>query len=150
LAAVIAGARPSRPNGKSQVWQESAREREVVTLVAQGMAKMAIAGALSMSVRTVEGHIYCACTKLGVTNRAGLTALISDHHRPQRSDTRCRRERAGYPPRSIAKGHHRGVVYHCPEHCEAALRRLPDAYPLALRRAGVADEVIGSYLHIEP
>jgi DNA-binding NarL/FixJ family response regulator len=57
------GPRPSRPNGKSQVWEGSAREREVVTLVAQGMANMAIAEALSMSVRTVEGHIYCAHTK---------------------------------------------------------------------------------------
>ena len=59
----------------------SAREREVVTLMAQGMTNVAIAEALSKSVRTVEGHIYRACTKLGVTNRADLTALISDHHR---------------------------------------------------------------------
>ena len=35
---------------------------------------------------------------------------------------------------------------------EAALRRLPEAYSLALRLkcAGVADEVVCSYLHIEP
>jgi hypothetical protein len=35
---------------------------------------------------------------------------------------------------------------------EAALRRLPEAHSLALRlkRAGVADDVIRSYLHIEP
>jgi hypothetical protein len=35
---------------------------------------------------------------------------------------------------------------------EAALRRLPEAYSLALRLkcADVADEVVCSYLHIEP
>ena len=35
---------------------------------------------------------------------------------------------------------------------EAALRRLPEAHSLALRlkRAGVADEVVSGYLHIEP
>jgi DNA-binding CsgD family transcriptional regulator len=59
----------------------SARECEVVTMVARGMANVAIADALSMSVRTVEGHIYRACAKLGVSNRTDLTALITDHHR---------------------------------------------------------------------
>jgi hypothetical protein len=35
---------------------------------------------------------------------------------------------------------------------EAALRRLPEAHSLALRlrSAGVADEVVCGYLHIEP
>jgi hypothetical protein len=35
---------------------------------------------------------------------------------------------------------------------EAALRRLPEAHSLVLRlkRAGVADDVVCSYLHIEP
>ena len=35
---------------------------------------------------------------------------------------------------------------------EAALRRLPEAHSLALRlkSAGVADEVLCGYLHIEP
>lgn len=35
---------------------------------------------------------------------------------------------------------------------EAALRQLPEAHSLALRlkRAGVADEVVSGYLHIEP
>ena len=35
---------------------------------------------------------------------------------------------------------------------EAALRRLPEAHSLALRlkHAGVADEVVCGYLHIEP
>jgi hypothetical protein len=36
--------------------------------------------------------------------------------------------------------------------CEAALRRLPEAHSLVLRlrNAGVADEVVCEYLHIEP
>jgi DNA-binding CsgD family transcriptional regulator len=59
----------------------SRREREIATLVGQGLSNKAIAEALTMSIRTVEGHIYRACTRLGLT-RAELTALIVDHGRP--------------------------------------------------------------------
>jgi hypothetical protein len=43
-------------------------------------------------------------------------------------------------------------AHHTEHRYEAALRRLPDAHSLALRLrdAGVADEVICNYLHIEP
>jgi DNA-binding NarL/FixJ family response regulator len=41
-----------------------------------------IAETLTMSVRTVEGHIYRACTKLGLANRAELATLVAGHSRP--------------------------------------------------------------------
>ncbi|BBY27680.1 LuxR family transcriptional regulator [Mycolicibacterium sediminis] len=52
------------------------REREVAVLVAQGMSNRDIAEAVSLSVRTVESHVYRACTKAGVTGRAGLSDVV--------------------------------------------------------------------------
>lgn len=54
----------------------STREREIATLVRDGLSNKEIANALTMSVRTVEGHIYRACGKLGLANRAELADLI--------------------------------------------------------------------------
>ncbi len=55
----------------------SAREREIATLVGEGLSNKQIAEALTMSVRTVEGHIYRACNKLGLAKRGELAAVIS-------------------------------------------------------------------------
>lgn len=52
------------------------REREIAVLVAQGLSNRDIAAAVSLSVRTVESHIYRACSKAGVAGRAGLTGVI--------------------------------------------------------------------------
>jgi DNA-binding CsgD family transcriptional regulator len=52
------------------------REREIAALVAGGLSNRQIADRLTVSVRTVEGHVYRACTKLGVTHRADLAAVI--------------------------------------------------------------------------
>jgi DNA-binding CsgD family transcriptional regulator len=52
------------------------REREIVMLVAGGMSNRDIAARLSVSVRTVEGHIYKAMNKTGTANREELAALL--------------------------------------------------------------------------
>jgi DNA-binding NarL/FixJ family response regulator len=52
------------------------REREVATLAAQGLSNRAIAERLTTSVRTVEGHLYQAYAKLGVSARAELAAAL--------------------------------------------------------------------------
>ncbi|GLE52654.1 hypothetical protein ATCCBAA256_22180, partial [Mycobacterium montefiorense] len=52
------------------------REREIAVLVARGLSNREIAEAVSLSVRTVESHIYRACSKAGVTGRAGLASVI--------------------------------------------------------------------------
>ncbi|WP_445188779.1 LuxR C-terminal-related transcriptional regulator [Pseudonocardia sp. Cha107L01] len=62
--------------------QISSREREVATLAATGLSNRDIAGRLYVSVRTVEGHVYRACTRLGLTDRAALAALVSDSSTP--------------------------------------------------------------------
>lgn len=50
----------------------SVREREVASLVADGLPNKEIAGRLHLSVRTVESHIRHMLTKLGLVNRTQL------------------------------------------------------------------------------
>jgi ATP/maltotriose-dependent transcriptional regulator MalT len=52
------------------------REREIVTLAARGLSNREIAERLVVSVRTIEGHLYRASAKLGVTNRGDYAGLI--------------------------------------------------------------------------
>ncbi|NKX53323.1 helix-turn-helix transcriptional regulator [Arthrobacter mobilis] len=49
------------------------RERDIAVLVAQGLKNAQIARQLCLSVRTVEGHIYRAFAKLGISRRDELT-----------------------------------------------------------------------------
>ena len=53
------------------------REREVAVMVAQGMTNKAIAARWSVSVRTVEGHVYKACMKLGLPDRSALATTVA-------------------------------------------------------------------------
>jgi DNA-binding CsgD family transcriptional regulator/tetratricopeptide (TPR) repeat protein len=55
----------------------SAREREVALLAGRGLSNREIAERLSLSVRTVESHVYRVCTRLGVTRRDALASLIA-------------------------------------------------------------------------
>jgi DNA-binding CsgD family transcriptional regulator len=52
------------------------REREIVMLIGEGLSNRAVAERLTLSVRTVESHIYRAMTKTGTTSRDELAALI--------------------------------------------------------------------------
>jgi DNA-binding CsgD family transcriptional regulator len=54
----------------------SKRQREAVAMAASGLTNREISERLGVSIRTVEGHIYQACVKLGVPNRAALAALL--------------------------------------------------------------------------
>ena len=54
----------------------SAREREIASLVAAGLTTPEIAERLTLSPRTVEGHIYHACNKLAVPDRKSLAAFM--------------------------------------------------------------------------
>jgi len=53
------------------------REREIAMLVAGGLSNRQIADRLSVSVRTVDGHLYRIFAKLGVTRRDQLVRLVS-------------------------------------------------------------------------
>jgi DNA-binding CsgD family transcriptional regulator len=53
------------------------REREIVMLAAAGLSNRQIAERLSVSVRTVEGHVYRIFAKLGIEHRDQLIRLVS-------------------------------------------------------------------------
>lgn len=53
----------------------TAREREVMTLAAQGLSNDEIAGLLHLSVLTVRTHVHRAMTKLGARDRAQLVVF---------------------------------------------------------------------------
>ena len=57
----------------------SAREGEVLKLVADGLSNKAIGKKLFISERTVERHISNLFAKIGVTSRSGLTAYAFKH-----------------------------------------------------------------------
>lgn len=52
----------------------TARERQVVAMVAEGLTNRAIADSLHLAVRTVEGHLERARVKLGLHSRTQLVA----------------------------------------------------------------------------
>jgi DNA-binding CsgD family transcriptional regulator len=78
-AALLVGAGPLRIGGPGG--QLSAREAEVLQLVAAGVSNNGIATRLFLSVNTVERHVRNVYTKLGVSNRAEAAALAARHER---------------------------------------------------------------------
>jgi DNA-binding CsgD family transcriptional regulator len=52
------------------------RQRDVIELVVAGLSNREIADRLVMSVRTVEGHVYRACQRVGAQTREELAAII--------------------------------------------------------------------------
>ena len=52
------------------------REREIVMLIGEGLSSRAVAERLTVSVRTVEGHIYKAMVKTGTSSRDELADLL--------------------------------------------------------------------------
>lgn len=52
------------------------RQKEIAILVAQGLSNRAIAEALVITVRTVEGHLDGIRDKLGLTSRTQLVGLV--------------------------------------------------------------------------
>jgi DNA-binding CsgD family transcriptional regulator/tetratricopeptide (TPR) repeat protein len=69
---MLATPEPQTPGGQGRL---SPRERELVTLVAQGHTDAQIAGQLYISVRTVRSHLDRIRDKTGCRRRADLTRL---------------------------------------------------------------------------
>ena len=57
----------------------SAREREILQLVAEGRSSSQVAGMIHISVRTVDTHRYNVMQKLGIHSIAGLTKFAIAH-----------------------------------------------------------------------
>jgi DNA-binding CsgD family transcriptional regulator len=78
LAAECGGIRTPALNLASHPLPLTVREREIANLAAAGLTNREIADRLTVSVRTVEGHLYRACTKLDINDREELAALITN------------------------------------------------------------------------
>ena len=74
MPALAPDARPTPPHGLS------ARELEVLLLVASGKTNKAIADALFLSEKTVDRHVSNIFDKLDVPSRAAATAWAYQHH----------------------------------------------------------------------
>ncbi|MGH3840447.1 MAG: helix-turn-helix transcriptional regulator [Pseudonocardiaceae bacterium] len=70
------GARTPALLAAAQPLPISQRQREIAAMAAQ-LSNREIAQRLGISVRTVEGHIYHACVKLGLPDRTALSALFA-------------------------------------------------------------------------
>src|ERR1051325_7366875 len=70
--------RPAQPRRGREGKALSAREREIVALVAQGYKNREIAAKLSISAQTVKNHLHNIFHNLGVANRLEL-ALYAIH-----------------------------------------------------------------------
>lgn len=73
----LAGARPRRQH-LTGVESLTAAERRVAAMAAEGHTNRDIAQALFVSVKTVEGHLRNAYSKLGIEGRAGLSAHLAE------------------------------------------------------------------------
>jgi DNA-binding NarL/FixJ family response regulator len=76
-----------RPAEHAPIEELSERELEIFTLIVQGFTNRQIAGALSLSVRTVEYHRSNLMDKLGLHNRADLVRFATDHGLFQSTDS---------------------------------------------------------------
>ena len=74
-ALMLTATGPQQPQATSGLAELSARERELVTLVAQGRTNAQIAAQLYISVRTVTSHLDRVRDKTGCRRRADLTRL---------------------------------------------------------------------------
>jgi DNA-binding CsgD family transcriptional regulator len=75
FAAMLTGLDPPTARASPAITQLSARERELVTLVAQGRTDAQIADQLYISVSTVRSHLDRVRDKSGFRRRADLTRL---------------------------------------------------------------------------
>jgi DNA-binding NarL/FixJ family response regulator len=76
LLAACEGARTPALSAYGVLRPLSEREREVATLAGKGHTNREIADLLTVSIRTVETHLYQAFAKLGVTNRRELSERL--------------------------------------------------------------------------
>jgi DNA-binding CsgD family transcriptional regulator len=76
LAAQCGGAYTPAVRQASESLPFTDREAEIVMLIGEGLSNRAVADRLTLSVRTVESHIYRAMMKAGVSSRDELAALM--------------------------------------------------------------------------
>lgn len=140
---------------RSRTSQLSVREREILSLLADGLSGAEIAGRLVVSPETVRTHIRNAMAKLGASTRSQAVALAM-----QREDIDAERGRdrgESHRRAAGANGHGRGKsadLDRALERMLAKLCELPDVVGglvflseedgMALRRAAVAGDELAA------
>jgi DNA-binding NarL/FixJ family response regulator len=80
LDAFAAGEVPAEVAFDPELDQLTARERQVLRLIARGYTYKEIARELSISTKTVESHVSSVLRKLQLTNRHQLSNWASERH----------------------------------------------------------------------
>ena len=57
----------------------TARQREIIALAAQGLSNKEVADRLTMSIRSVEGHLFRASQRVGANSREQLISILRGH-----------------------------------------------------------------------
>ena len=76
LAAECQGAQTPALRAVTAPQPFTARQREIISLAAQGLSNKQIADRLTMSIRSVEGHLFRASQRVGANNREQLISLL--------------------------------------------------------------------------
>jgi DNA-binding NarL/FixJ family response regulator len=63
----------------------SAREREIVALIADGLTNRRIAAELTLSARTVDNHVSRILNKLQLASRSQIVAFAIEHEAARRT-----------------------------------------------------------------
>ncbi len=97
LAAECGGAVTPAIRSAARPLPLSSREHEVAVLVAEGLTNREVADRLTVSVRTVENHIYRACAKLDLCDRENLAAVVRRRPPPEKPSSRLLTRTAADP-----------------------------------------------------
>lgn len=76
LAAECQGARTPALQAVIAPQPFTARQREIISLAAHGLSNKEIAERLTMSIRSVEGHLFRASQRVGASGREQLIAIL--------------------------------------------------------------------------
>ena len=76
LAAECEGAQTPALRAATTPQPFTARQLEIISLAAQGLSNQDIADRLTMSIRSVEGHLFRACQRVGANSREQLITIL--------------------------------------------------------------------------
>jgi DNA-binding NarL/FixJ family response regulator len=76
LATECQGARTPALRAATTPQPFTGRQLEIISLAAQGLSNKEIADRLTMSIRSVEGHLFRASQRVGANSREQLISLL--------------------------------------------------------------------------
>ncbi len=79
LAAECHGAQTPALRAATTPQSFTPRQREIIALAAQGLSNKEVAARLTMSIRSVEGHLFRASQRVGANSREELIAILRGH-----------------------------------------------------------------------